>query len=154
MRQYNETGVPAATIDAGLLILRVVAGVVFFMHGYQKLFDNGISATQTGFDMMGAPLPDVTAVIVTFLELVGGVALIAGVMTRVVAALLAVDMVAAFAIVHQENGFFAANGGFELVLLLAGVAVTLVVTGAGAYALDAVLALPRRASGSLAARRA
>ena len=154
MRQYNESGTNAVTIDAGLLVLRIVAGVVFFMHGYQKLFDNGISATQTGFDMMGAPLPDVTAVIVTFLELVGGIALIAGVMTRVVAALLAVDMVAAFAIVHQENGFFAANGGFELVLLLAGVAVTLVVTGAGAYAFDAVLALPRRAGGSLAARRA
>jgi putative oxidoreductase len=154
MRQYNESGTNAAMIDAGLLVLRIVAGVVFFMHGYQKLFDNGISTTQAGFDAMGAPLPDVTAVIVTFLELVGGIALIAGVMTRVVAALLAIDMVAAFAIVHQENGFFAANGGFELVLLLAGVAVTLVVTGPGAYAVDAVLALPRRAGGSLAARRA
>ena len=154
MRQYTESGTNAATIDAGLLVLRVVAGVVFFMHGYQKLFDNGISATQTGFDMMGAPLPDVTAVIVTFLELVGGIALVAGVMTRVVAALLAIDMVAAFAIVHQENGFFAANGGFELVLLLAGVAVALMVTGAGAYAVDAILALPRRAGESLAARRA
>jgi len=151
MERFNGSG---AQVDAGLLVLRVVAGLVFFMHGYQKLFDNGISATQDGFDMMGAPLPNITAVIVTFLELAGGIALVAGVATRIVAALLAIDMVAAYAIVHQENGFFAANGGFELVLLLAGAAVALVLTGAGAYSVDAALGLTSRTPASLTVRRA
>jgi putative oxidoreductase len=141
-------------IDLGLLVLRVVAGLVFFMHGYQKLFDNGISATQAGFDAMGAPLPEVTAIVVTFLELAGGLALIVGAATRVIAVLLAVDMASAYAIVHAENGFFASNGGFELVLLLAGAAVTLALTGAGAFSADGAVGVPGRSRGQLTARRA
>jgi putative oxidoreductase len=158
MRQVGtESGVQQATVDLALLVLRIVAGLVFFMHGYQKLFDNGISATQTGFDGMGAPLPDITAVIVTFLELVGGLALMAGVLTRVFAMLLAIDMIAAFFIVHVENGFFAMNGGVELVLLLAGVAAALAIAGPGAYAVDSVMNLAgrtTRSQGALTARRA
>ncbi len=124
------------------------------MHGYQELFENGISATQTGFDGMGAPLPDITAVLVTFLELAGGFALIVGVLTRILGLLLAIDMAAAFLIVHQENGFFAANGGFELVFLLAGAALALALTGPGAYAIDSVLSFGGRHRESLTVRRA
>jgi putative oxidoreductase len=65
------------------------------------LFDNGRSATQGGFNAMGAPLPDITAVIVTFLELIGGLALILGVLTPIVGALLAIDMLGAFFITHM-----------------------------------------------------
>jgi putative oxidoreductase len=155
MRQVGqESGIQQATVDAGLLVMRVVAGLVFFMHGYQKLFDNGLSATQAGFDGMGAPLPDITAVLVTFLELAGGLALIAGVLTRIVGLLLAVDMIAAFAIVHQENGFFAANGGFELVFLLTGTAIALALTGPGAYAIDSVFSVGTRTQQRLTTRQA
>jgi putative oxidoreductase len=155
MQQVGQgSGIQQATVDVGLLVLRVATGLVFFMHGYQKLFDNGISATQTGFDGMGAPLPDITAVLVTFLELVGGLALIVGVLTRILGLLLAVDMAAAYLIVHQENGFFAANGGFELVFLLAGAAIGLALTGPGAYAIDSVLSFGGRNRESLTVRRA
>lgn len=155
MRQVGqESGIQQATVDAGLLVMRVVAGLVFFMHGYQKLFDNGLSATRAGFDGMGAPLPDITAVLVTFLELAGGLALIAGVLTRIVGLLLAVDMIAAFAIVHQENGFFAANGGFELVFLLAGTAIALALTGPGTYAIDSLFSAGTRTQQRLTTRQA
>ena len=155
MQQSGQgSGYQQAGVDAGLVILRVAAGLVFFMHGYQKLFDNGISATQAGFDGMGAPLPDITAVVVTFLELIGGLALIAGVFTRIVGVLLAIDMAGAYFIVHQENGFFAMNGGFERVFMLAGAAVALALTGPGAYAVDAIVNLSPRTSGALTARRA
>jgi putative oxidoreductase len=133
-------------IDSGLLLLRVATGLVFFMHGWQKLIDQGISATQSGFDMMGAPLPDVTAVIVTFVELIGGAFLIAGALTRIVGVLLAIDMAGAFFIVHVENGFFASNGGFELVLLLGLAALSLVIAGPGRYSVDAMLGLTGQSS--------
>ncbi len=133
-------------IDSGLLLLRVATGLVFFMHGWQKLIDQGISATQSGFDMMGAPLPDVTAVIVTFVELIGGTFLIVGALTRIVGVLLAIDMAGAFFIVHVENGFFASNGGFELVLLLGLAALSLVIAGPGRYSVDAMLGLTGQSS--------
>lgn len=133
-------------IDSGLLLLRVATGLVFFMHGWQKLIDQGISATQSGFDMMGAPLPDVTAVIVTFVELIGGTFLIVGALTRIVGVLLAIDMAGAFFIVHVENGFFVSNGGFELVLLLGLAALSLVIAGPGRYSVDAMLGLTGQSS--------
>lgn len=132
------------TVSLGLLLIRVVTGIVFFMHGYQKLVDNGISATQQGFDMMGAPLPDITAVIVTFVELVGGAALILGAFTAVTGLILAVDMLAALFIVHIDAGFFAMNGGFELVLLLGSVALGIAIAGPGQYSVDALTNLSAR----------
>lgn len=131
-------------IDTALLVLRLFTGVIFFMHGWQKLVDNGISATQAGFDAMGAPIPDVTAVLATGLELVGGAALILGVFTRLFGLLLAFDMLSAYVIVHKDLGIFVANGGYELVAMLGAGAVTLAIAGGGAWSLDAMLNLPRR----------
>lgn len=134
----------ANSAPIAVLVLRAVTGLVFFMHGYQKLVDDGIGATQTGFDAMGVPLPDITAIVVTFVEFVGGVALILGVLTRIVALLLLIDMLSAMFIVHIENGFFVSDGGVELVLLLAGASLTLMITGAGPYSVDAFLGLAER----------
>lgn len=139
-------------VDSGLLVLRVVTGLVFFMHGWQKLIDDGISATQVGFDMMGAPLPDITAVIVTFVELIGGAMFIVGALTRIIGLLLVIDMVGAFFIVHVENGFFVANGGFELVLLLGMATLSLVIAGPGRYSVDMFLGLPGATRGAGAQR--
>lgn len=142
----------AAFAPFGLLVLRMVTGLVFFMHGWQKLVDNGVGATQDAFSGMGAPLPDVTAVIVTIVELVGGVALMLGALTQVMGVLLVIDMISAFFIVHVENGFFVANGGFELVLLLGGAALALVLTGPGALALDRLVGVPALGPGAVRAR--
>ena len=127
-----------------MLLIRVVTGIVFFMHGYQKLVDNGISATQKGFDAMGAPLPEITAVVVTFAELIGGAALIVGALTPLVGLILAIDMLSALFIVHIDSGFFAMNGGFELVLLLGSAALGLALTGPGQYSIDAIVGLGSR----------
>lgn len=132
------------TVGLGLLLIRVVTGIVFFMHGYQKLVDNGISATQQGFHAMDVPLPDITAVVVTFVELIGGAALILGAFTAVVGLLLAVDMLAALFIVHIDAGFFAMNGGFELVLLLGSVALGVAIAGPGQFSVDALTNLGAR----------
>jgi putative oxidoreductase len=91
---------------------------------------------------MGAPLPAFTSVIVTFVELTGGAALILGALTRIVTLLLPIEMLVAMFVVHIDNGFFAMNNGFELVLLLGGVALGLFLTGPGRYSVDKAMGLP------------
>ena len=127
----------------GIALLRAVLGVVFFMHGQQKLFDMGIDGVEGFFASEGIPAAGLAAVVVTAVEMLGGLALILGLFTRVVALLLAVDMLAAAVVVHLPNGFFAGGGGYELVLMLGAAALALVLTGPGAAALDAALPIER-----------
>lgn len=123
----------------GFTVLRVVIGFAFFMHGWQKVFEFGISGVEQGFGQMGVPLASLTAPLVAFLELLGGAALIVGLGTRWFAVPLAIDMLAAMALVHWSGGFFAPNG-VELVLLLFAGLVALAFGGPGALALDHFLA--------------
>lgn len=132
-------------VDLGLLLARLGLGVVMFVHGWQKVVTNGLGATTDGFRGMGAPLPEVSAVFASFVELIGGALLIAGIGVRIVGVLMVVDMVGAIFIVHAENGFFATNGGYEFVLLLAVVAGALALTGGGRYSVDRFINAGRRA---------
>jgi putative oxidoreductase len=125
--------------SVGLALLRVVAGVVFAVHGAQKLFVYGISGVQAGFAQMGVPFAAFMGPAVGVLELVGGILLIAGLLTRPVGALLAVVMLGALVLVHLPAGFFMPNG-YELVLTLFAAAGALAATGAGAFSVDAVIA--------------
>lgn len=88
---------------------------------------------------MGVPAANLVAPVVATLELVGGVALILGVLTRVFAALLAVDMLGALFLVHAPAGIFAATGGYELVLILAAAALAVALVGAGKVSVDKAL---------------
>ncbi len=122
-----------------LTILRVIAGFLFAAHGWQKFNEFTIAGTQASFAKMGVPAAELAAPVVATLELIGGVALILGVLTRVFAALLALDMLGALFLVHASAGIFAATGGYELVLLLAAGALALALTGAGKIAVDQAL---------------
>lgn len=127
-----------SSISLGLLIWRVVLGVTFFMHGWQKLNEWTLAGTTESFTQMGVPAPELMAPAIMWLELIGGVLLIIGATTRIVGILFALDMLGAIALVHGSAGFFAANGGFEFVLLLGACALALALTGPGAYAVDAL----------------
>ncbi|MDP9889274.1 MULTISPECIES: DoxX family protein [Micrococcaceae] len=122
-----------------LTALRIILGFLFAAHGWQKFTEWTIAGTQASFAKMGVPAADVMAPAVAVLELAGGIALILGVLTRVVAALLVLDMLGALFLVHAPAGIFAANGGYELVLLLATAAFALALTGAGRLSLDRLL---------------
>ena len=125
-----------------LLIARIGLGVIFVAHGWQKFQTNGLEATKAGFTSMGVPAPGLSAYIATFVELVGGAALIIGLLTPVVAIVLILDMLGAFFIVHAGSGVFVADGGYELVLAL-GIGLLLVaVFGAGRFSADSILKLP------------
>jgi len=129
----------------GLLLIRVVVGVVFVAHGWQKLAVDGLAATQAGFAGMGIPLASVAAPVAAVTEIAAGAALIVGFATRVAAVLLAVTAVVAIVAVHLPNGFFSTTGGIEYVLVLAATAIALALTGPGRLALDALVVRGRRA---------
>jgi putative oxidoreductase len=133
-----RTGSPRQ-IAAGIALLRLITGVVFIAHGAQKLFTMGLAAITEGFTQMGVPLPGVTAPMITLLELGGGLLLVVGLLTRPAALLLACDMAGAVLLVHLKSGFFL-PAGYEFALLLGVAMIALVLTGAGAYSLDAMIA--------------
>jgi putative oxidoreductase len=119
----------------GLALIRAIVGVVFLMHGGQKLFVMGIGNVANFLASLGIPLPGVAAPILTFVEFFGGLALLLGLLTRWAALVLAVDMLVAILKVHLAGGFFMPKGvEFALTLLL--VCIGLFLTGGGAPATD------------------
>jgi putative oxidoreductase len=120
-------------------ILRIVTGFLFAAHGWQKFNEFTIAGTQAAFAQMGVPAANLVAPVIATLELVGGVALILGVLTRVFGVLLAADMLGALFLVHAPAGIFAATGGYELVLILAAAAVAVALVGAGKVSVDKAL---------------
>jgi putative oxidoreductase len=122
-----------------LLIARIGLGVVFVSHGWQKLDETGLAGTQANFAKMGAPAPELTAYYSTFVELVGGAALLIGAFTAVAGVLLVLDMLGAFLVVHVDKGVFVTEGGYELVVALGVGALLVAVFGAGPYSVDGML---------------
>lgn len=122
--------------DLALLVARLGLGVILIAHGWQKLSDQGLAGTAAGFGQMGVPLPTVSAYYATFVELVGGVALILGLALPLVGLLVALDMAGALVLVHLPNGLFASEGGFELVLAIGVGAVAIAAAGSGRLGLD------------------
>ena len=128
----------------GIALIRIVTGFVFVMHGQQKFFEMGVGNVEGWFRSLGIPAPALAALVVSLVELVGGAALIGGAATRLFGILLAVDMLVALLVFHLPNGFFVANNGVELVLVLGATSLSLVLTGPGALAIDAMLPVERR----------
>ncbi|EME61878.1 DoxX family protein [Rhodococcus ruber] len=124
--------------NVGLLVARVVLGIVFLAHGLQKV-NQGYSATKAGFEGMDVPVPALSAFYATWVETLGGIALIIGLLVPIFGVLLLVNMLGAFFFVHIGNGIYVTDGGWELVGALGAGALVLAVVGAGAYSIDALL---------------
>ena len=124
----------------GLTVLRIIVGMVFLVHGIQKVFVFGVSGFAGNLEGMGVPLPLFFSTVVTLVELLGGMALILGLFTRVVVIPLAIDMLVAILTVHLPNGFFTSSNGYEFPLVLLAACVALMLGGSGEASLDRVLA--------------
>lgn len=120
--------------DVALLIIRAVLFISFLLHGLQK-YNMGLSTVGASFAKMGIPLGSLAGPGITLLEIIGSVALLLGIGTRIFAVLLVCDMLGAIIFVHAKNGY-AGQGGMELVALLGTLALTLALCGAGRYSID------------------
>ncbi len=122
-------------LGLGLVALRVGVGTIFIRHGWQKLFGFGLAGVTGAFGHMGVPMPGVFGPLIAFLEFFGGIALIFGFLTRLVALGFVCDMLGAIFIVLFKNGF--SHYELEFTLLMGSLA--LLLTGAGACSIDALI---------------
>ncbi len=134
---------PNLPASAGLLVLRVVVGVIAIAHGWQKIWTNGLEGTTQGFAGMGVPLPQLAAPLVAWTEVIGGALLIVGLAARFAGAAIGVAMLVATVLVHLPGGFFAAEGGIEFTLLLTAASFAIALTGSGALSVDALFSRAR-----------
>ncbi|MBT2680473.1 DoxX family protein [Bacillus sp. ISL-35] len=130
-------------MDLGLLIIRLVIGILFIGHGAQKLFGwfggYGLKGTGGWFESIGMK-PGVTmALFAGLAELVGGILLAAGLLTPLAALMIAGTMLMAIVKVHGANGLWSTSNGYEYNLTLVAVTIGLALIGPGRYAIDAIL---------------
>lgn len=124
-----------ASVDHAALLLRVTTGALFLLHGGLKLFVFTPAGTAGYFQSIGLPGP--LAYLTIAVEILGGLALIAGLWTRWVSLALVPVLLGAAWFGHASNGFFfnAPNGGWEYPVFWAVVMAALALLGDGAYSL-------------------
>ncbi len=128
-------------VDSALLVLRIVLGGVFMMHGAQLVFGAFGGPGLAGIAKSMGPL----GYLVAIGEFFGGLGIVVGVLTRFSAAAIAVIMLGAIVKVHLANGFFMnwfgkqSGEGYEYHLLVIAMCVALLITGPGRYAVQAAL---------------
>jgi putative oxidoreductase len=127
------------------LVVRIALGVVFFAHGGQKVLGwfggHGLRATINAFKGMG--VPPAASTLAAFIEFLGGIALLVGFMARPAAVGIIVVMLVAVAKVHAQHGFFlnfactpGKGHGFEFNFALIGMALSILIGGAGVLSVD------------------
>lgn len=126
-------------LDVGLLVIRVVIGLLFIGHGAQKLFGwfGGYGPKGTGgwMDSIGIKPGVAMAVVSGLMELMGGLSFGIGLFAEVGAALIALTMLGAIVKVHGKNGIWSTANGYEYPLVVLAVVIGVAFAGAGAYAL-------------------
>jgi len=133
------------------LPLRLVIGYGFIAHGWAKL-TRGPAEFAKLLDQIGAPLPEMTAWVSVFIEILGGLAILAGAFVRVVSVPLIVMMLVAMFTVHLRYGFSAINTigltadgpqfgppGYEVTLLYIAGLLALILGGVGPLSIDGLL---------------
>ena len=138
------------------LPLRLVIGYGFMAHGWAKL-SRGPAGFAKLLEQLGAPLPEVTAWASTLIEVLGGLAILAGAFVAAVSLPLIVTMFVAMVTVHLRYGFSAINTvgltadgpqfgppGYEVNLLYIAGLLALILGGAGPFSIDRLMERRRR----------
>ncbi|MBY6053805.1 DoxX family protein [Cytobacillus firmus] len=127
-------------MDLGLLIIRLVIGILFVGHGAQKLFGwfggHGLKGTGGWFESIGMKPGVMMALLAGLAELIGGILFALGFLTPLAALMIAGTMIMAIVKVHGPNGLWATSNGYEYNLTLLSVAIGIALIGPGQYALD------------------
>ena len=132
-------------MSAGLLILRVIVGALFIGHGTQKLFGwfggHGLQGTGGFVASLGFRPGRFWAFTAGFSEAMGGLMFAVGLITPLAAAMIIGMMVSATVVVHWKKGLWNTNGGYELPLVYATIALAVAWIGPGAYSIDRLIPL-------------
>ena len=132
-------------VNAGLLILRLILGLIVAAHGAQKLFGwfngPGLDGFAAGLERLGVRPGWPWALIAGLVEFGGGLLVAAGLLTPVAALFVAGDLLVAIITVHIAKGFWNTDGGFEFPLAVIGGMVALSLVGPGRLAIDTVIPL-------------
>ena len=140
-------------MNAGLLLLRLVVGLLFAAHGAQKHFGwfggPGPQGTTGMMRSLGFRAPSLMAFAAGAAELGGGLFFAAGLLTPLAALALAVVMFNAILTVHWPKGLWNMAGGYEFNLVMLAVAVAIAATGPGRFSLDRALGVDEELSGAL-----
>jgi putative oxidoreductase len=133
--------------DFGLLVIRVIVGVIFIFHGGQKLFGlwggSGLGSFAAMLEQLSLPIPAVAAVLAAASEFLGGMALVTGVSMRLATVPLLITMGVAVGLVHR-NAFAVTDNGMEYALTLGVVLLGLALTGPGRFSLGGLLGRPQK----------
>lgn len=113
----------------GLLPIRIMAGVVFIAHGIPKFYD--VSGGYSFFQSIN--LPPELFIPIALLEVIGGLAILFGILTRIASAIFIIEMIGAILTVKLSDGFV---GGYEFELLLISISTTLVILGPGRVSIE------------------
>lgn len=131
--------------DLGVLLIRVMIGVVFLFYGSQKLFGwfggYGIKGTGGWFESIGVKPGNAVAAFSGLAELIGGLLFALGVFLPLAAALVTIIMLGAIAKVHGAKGFSVTSGGFEYNLVLIVVSIGIALIGPGEFSLKEYLGM-------------
>ena len=150
----SSLAIDLASLSGGLLVARLVLGLLMAGHGAQKLFGwfggHGLDGTAGFFESLGFRPGRAFATAAGLAEVGGGLLLALGLLGPVGSALIISVMIVAALTVHRNKGVFATSGGFEVPLLYAAGALALALTGHGAYSLDALLGLQSLFTASVA----
>jgi len=134
-----------STVSFGLLVLRVVVGLIMAAHGAQKLLGwfggYGLRGTGEFFVQLGFQPGPAFAAAASISEIISGLLVTLGFLGPIGPALMISVMIVAAMTVHWEHGLFAANNGIELPLLYGAAAFALALTGFGQYSLDSLLGI-------------
>ena len=128
----------------GLFPLRAALGIAFLANGARKLLVFGFDGFSGYLASLGVPGAAFWSVVVILLEILGGLAILLGILTRYAAAALSLNMLIAILTVHAKAGFFLPNG-VEYALMLMAASITLLLTGAGRISLDSRMGLEKSA---------
>ncbi|HEY3129071.1 MAG TPA: DoxX family protein [Acidobacteriota bacterium] len=119
--------------DYAPLVLRLIGGVIFGVHGYQKLFGG---MEQFASTIAAVNLPPYFAQVGALVEFVGGILLVFGLLTRLASFLLAGQMAVAIVKFHIFYLHQRLVQGFEFPLALFAMMLALFLIGSGAWSLD------------------
>lgn len=132
--------------DFAPLLARVIVGVIMVAHGWQKLAGGPGAFGESTLAGLGVPLPVLMGFVVTFVELAGGLLLILGLLSRLSALLLTINLLVATLLVKVDLGLIAAEGaGAELDLALIAGFLVVLLAGPGKLSLDRIIGLDDRA---------